>query len=243
MAKGKNDFMKKLVDTQYQEQKRKLDRVMIRRGGEIWKAENKRRQASSKFDTDYFLRNGNMTREEAKVEATRYSRMFRNAQSSLGKDIKLANKMLQSTSLTQEERENVSLRLRQMENIRRRMRQSNKGEDGLRSYNSTSVRKQALEEYREVQGAYNVRESKKVRLDFGFSKGESNFKKRVLAKEGVTNIDDLAGVPGYQDLLEDFYNAIKSYESDSARQIARKLQRMRDDYYATKITGNANQGN
>ena len=51
--------------------------------------------------------------------------------------------------------------------------------------------------------------------------------------------DEDISFPAYEDLLEDFENAIKSYDSSQAREILRKVMGMKEDYYNTRIKGNS----
>ena len=216
---------------------RMLQRVLISKGNEKWKKENESRKKNSKFDASYFRRVDNLSLKAAKFKASKYSRMFRNMQSAINKDVKATRRMIESGKYNSQEMANLEYRLKQLNSIRNRMKQSYK-EDGLTVYNTTGIRKNALNDYQKIRGAKNAVKSVNRKFKIGLSDGEEEFKRRVEAKEGFFGDEDIS-FPAYEDLLEDFENAIKSYDSSQAREILRKVMGMKEDYYNTRIKGNS----
>ena len=180
-------------------------------------------------------------RKSSKLDSTK-SRMVRDAQSAIAKDIKAANRdMLRETDPAK--RENLRIHKEALETLQRRMRQSNTV-DGRKVYNSAVSRIEAFGLYVQSFKGRMLRDMAKngpslegVRItgDITSNRMFQRLKAQYNEKEFDWMNED-EWIPGLEDLYNELDEAVRNYDSEQARRVIGKIHHMVDDYKARRGT-------
>lgn len=175
--------------------------------------------------------------KRALLDKTDLSRYMRNQQSSINRDIKNTEKALGRTK-DSTERRNLEHRLKELQNLKETMAASFQGEEG-RVYNPANARIDALNEYlTKFKGAAHLEEQRayQVRSDLEYSaEFQRRFEKRW--REAVNEAVDgsaYANTVQYQELYEDYVQALRSFDSDEAKRVVSKMEAGRKRYYTNR---------
>ena len=180
-------------------------------------------------------------RKASKLDGTQ-SRMVRDAQSAIAKDIRSANRdMLRESDPTK--RENLRAHKEALETLQRRMRQSNTI-DGRKVYNSATSRMEAFGLYVMSFKGRNMREMAKngpsltgVRItgDITSNRMFQHLRKHYDEHE-FDWMDNDVWIPGLEDLYNELDEAVRNYDSEQARRVIKKIHRLIDSYNANRGT-------
>lgn len=176
----------------------------VARGSQLWSAQQKKIRQDSKL-----------------YGAT--SRMMRDAQSAIRKDIRATERDIKRAS-DASTRYNLSQYLDKLKSLQRDMRQSNKV-DGYREYNKAATRLDALNEYLTEYKGKSSRQiyAKRIIVDIPSSN------KMFNNMGGQAMIDRMLGdvwSPALEDLVKEYYEQVRAYDYDRAQETLTRIRGM-----------------
>ena len=178
--------------------------LQINIGDTVWREQNKRNRKASKLSG---------------VE----SRLMRNAQSRIRKDIRATEKALKRG-------ENVGQYLNVLKYLQKHMRQSNVI-DGTRVYNNASERKDALSRYlmdfagRSQREIYKERPIEYVPRDNPMYQHMQGYFDELETKKNELNVY----YPSVEDMESELYEMVRKYDYNKAIEIINKIRNLMND--------------
>ena len=178
--------------------------LQITIGDTVWREQNKRNRKASKLSG---------------VE----SRLMRNAQSRIRKDIRATEKALKRG-------ENVGQYLNVLKYLQKHMRQSNVI-DGTRVYNNASERKDALSRYlmdfagRSQREIYKERPIEYVPRDNPMYQHMQGYFDELETKKNELNVY----YPSVEDMESELYEMVRKYDYNKAIEIINKIRNLMND--------------
>lgn len=178
--------------------------LQINVGDAVWKEQNARNRKASKL-------------------SGAESRLMRNAQSRIRKDIKAAEKALKRG-------ENVSSYLETLKSLQRHMRQSNVI-DGTRVYNNRSERRDALNRYLSDFAGMGRREHYKTHaVDYVPRDNPMYQHMQVYFDELETKKNELnVFYPSVEDMESELYEMVRKYDYNKAIDIINRMRNLMND--------------
>lgn len=178
--------------------------LQINVGDAVWKEQNARNRKASKL-------------------SGAESRLMRNAQSRIRKDIKATEKALRRG-------ENVGQYLSVLKDLQKHMRQSNTI-DGTRVYNNASERKDSLSRYlmdfagRSQREIYKVRPIEYVPRDNLMYQHMQGYFDELESKKNELNVY----YPSIEDMESELYEMVRKYDYNKAIEIINKMRNLMND--------------
>lgn len=168
-------------------------------------------------------------RKKASRISGEQSRALRNAQSAINKDIRATKRELGKAA--GDERANLQAHLDALRDLRDHMRAS-RNVDGEKQYNVRSTRVDAMNEYLgRFKGRSRREQSRETVID------RTPIDNRLygnLANMLRDVMDDIMWSPNLEDLLEEYYDAVRSYDYERALETLNRMrgnsQSIRDMY-------------
>lgn len=176
----------------------------VARGSQLWSAQQKKIRQGSKLSGET-------------------SRMMRNAQSSIRKDIKATERAIERAP-DASTRFNLSQYLDKLKSLQRYMRQSNKV-DGYREYNKASTRLDALNEYLADYKGQPNRQKYSTRVVVDIPSNNRMF----VNMGGQAMIDRMVGdawSPALEDLIQEYYEQVRAYDYDRSQETLTRIRGM-----------------
>ena len=166
------------------------------------------------------------------------SRKMRNEQRNINRDIASTERAVDKTS-DPSQRENLQYRLKVLKSLKQGMAQSYESYDGQRVYTPAKARIAAMNEYLDkFKGAKNMKEQIgfRVRPDMSYA----NEFMQSFESKWRSALDDSFADGGieftakYQDLLDEYNLAIRSFDSDEAKRVVSRMASYKVEYYSTR---------
>ena len=181
----------------------KFIQTKVSRGSQLWDAQQRKIRQDSKL-------------------TGRTSRLMRDAQSSIRKDIRATRRELKKADSSQ--RMNLQGYLDRLESLQRDMRQSNKV-DGVREYNRRSTREDALAEYlMHFKGkAQRQIYTDTMALNVPFN---NRMFDNMGGQAAIERIVGDAWTPGIDDLINEYYESVRAYDYDRALETLTRIRGM-----------------
>lgn len=192
---------------------------MVSPGSAVWEAEQRERAKMSRFSSP-------ISRDVAEYNKTFTvdSRMIRNEQRNIGRDIKSTMRAMDKAKGS--EKTNLAARLEYLQTLRTSMLASWRDDDGYRHYNTASGRFEAVVKYQmDYKGRFALKEQTTRIKRLTLSEGADVFRARTAHKVGA-EIGDLGGfelTPKYEDLMKELDLAVRTYDSGAAKLAMTKL--------------------
>lgn len=166
------------------------------------------------------------------------SRKMRNEQRNINRDIASTEKAIEKTS-DPVQRANLQYRLKVLQSLKQGMAQSYTSYDGQKVYTPAKARLDAMQEYLDrFKGAQNLKVQRGVRV-----KPDMSYAQEFMGRfEGKwrSALDDAFADGGieftarYQDLLDEYYRAIRSFDSDEAKRVVSRMASYKVSYYSRR---------
>lgn len=166
------------------------------------------------------------------------SRKMRNEQRNVNRDIASTERAIEKTS-DPSQRANLQYRLKVLQSLKQGMAQSYESYDGQRVYTPAKARLDAMNEYLDkFKGAQNMKEQRgfRVRPDMSYAKEfmqgfESKWRSAIEDAFADGGIEFTAK---YQELLDEYHQAIRSFDSDEAKRVVSRMASYKVKYYSTR---------
>ena len=181
----------------------RFERLKVFKGSQLWDAQQRK------------------IRKDSKLEG-RESRLMRDAQSAIRKDIKATQREIRKSDPAT--RLNLEQYLERLQSLQRDMRQSNKV-DGVREYNRKATRLEALSDYLMHFKGRNQRQIYAERLAVNVPFGNRMFENMG----GQVAVDKIVGdtwTPAIDDLINEYYEQVRAYDYERATELLARIRGM-----------------
>lgn len=181
----------------------RFEGLKVFKGSQLWDAQQRKIRKDSKL-------------------VGRESRLMRDAQSAIRKDIKATQREIRKADPST--RVNLEQYLERLQSLQRDMRQSNKV-DGVREYNRRGTRLDALADYLMHFKGRNQRQIYADRMALNVP-----FSNRMFANMGgQAAVDRIVGdtwTPAIDDLINEYYEQVRAYDYERATETLTRIRGM-----------------